>query len=132
MANYSKLKVLIVDDVATVRTVLIKSLSKLEITNARESDCTIGAWEKLSEANAQKSPFDLIFCDWNMTNGDGIDLLKRLRSQDNKEFSLSKFFMVTGSNNKVITAMDEGANNIIHKPFTIQIIKTKLELVFGA
>ena len=76
------------------------------------------------------SPVDLVFSDWNMDDGDGIDLLKKLRNSDDNRLKYLKFIMVTGSDHKVMSAMDEGAHNIIHKPFTPEIIMRKLELLY--
>ena len=132
MTNISNLRALIIDDVATVRTILTKNLKSLGITEISTSDSIEDAWIKIMKSYDTELPIDIIFSDWNMTGGDGIDLLKRIRSSEDDKVRLSKFIMVTGAHNKVLEAMDEGANNIIHKPFSSAIIKSKLELIYGS
>jgi len=123
--DLSELQVLIVDDIKSVRTMLGKSLKSLGIQYVNEASNIEDAMLTI-----KNKPVDLIFSDWNMQNGDGIDLLKSLRSSAEKRLKYMKFIMVTGSDDKVMTAMDEGANNIIHKPFTPEIIMRKLELLY--
>ncbi len=131
MVKISNLKAIVIDDVATVRTVLKKNLKSLGFNNITTSETLELAWIQIMKSHNENSPFDIIFCDWNMPGGDGIDLLKRIRASKDYQLRLSKFIMVTGANNKVLEAMDEGANNIIHKPFSPAVIKSKLELIFG-
>jgi PleD family two-component response regulator len=123
--DLSELQVLIVDDIKSVRTMLGKSLKSLGIQYVSEASNIEDAMLTI-----KNKPVDLIFSDWNMQNGDGIDLLKSLRSSDENRLKYMKFIMVTGSDDKVMTAMDEGAHNIIHKPFTSEIIMKKLELLY--
>ena len=123
--DLSELQVLIVDDVKAVRQLLSKSLNSLGIKYVREASNIHEAMTTIAN-----SPVDLVFSDWNMDDGDGIDLLKKLRNTDDNRLKYLKFIMVTGSDHKVMSAMDEGAHNIIHKPFTPEIIMRKLELVY--
>lgn len=123
--DLSELQVLIVDDVKAVRQLLTKSLNSLGIEYVREAS---NIHEAMTTINS--SPVDLVFSDWNMDDGDGIDLLKRLRNSEEDRLRYLKFIMVTGSDQKVMAAMDEGAHNIIHKPFTPEIIMRKLELLY--
>lgn len=129
--KYANLNVLIVDDIKTVRTMLTKNLNALGIEKIQATDSLLSAWSVLTGDYEKKNPIDIIFCDWNMPKGDGIDLLKKIRSEAQDELRLTKFVMITGSNDKVLEEMDYGANNIIHKPFSAEIIKNKLELIFG-
>jgi two-component system chemotaxis response regulator CheY len=124
------LNVLVIDDIKTVRTILGKILSELGITSIHTSDSLLDSWNILIR-ELKTSPIDLILCDWNMPKGDGIELLAKLRANEDDKLRLTKFIMITGTNDKVLEAMDKGANNIIHKPFSIETIRAKLELVFG-
>lgn len=122
----SSLNVLVVDDVSVVRSALGKALGKLGILHFQESDNILDAWEKIKTLN-----IDLIFCDWNMPNGDGIELLNRLRADEDSVLKFKKFIMITGSEDKAFAAMDAGAHNIIHKPFQIEDIEKKIRLIFS-
>lgn len=123
--DVSELQVLIVDDIKSVRSMLSKSLKQLGFQYVNEASNIEDAMMAI-----RNKPVDLVFSDWNMDNGDGIDLLKSLRNSNDDKMKYMKFIMVTGSDDKVMQAMDEGAHNIIHKPFTPEIIMKKLELLY--
>lgn len=123
--DVSELQVLIVDDIKSVRSMLSKSLNQLGFQYVNEASNIEDAMMAI-----RNKPVDLVFSDWNMDNGDGIDLLKSLRNSNDDKMKYMKFIMVTGSDDKVMQAMDEGAHNIIHKPFTPEIIMKKLELLY--
>ena len=124
--DFTQLKVLVVDDIKVVRTALSRDLTSIGIHKIHESDNIMDAWEKIISENV-----DLIFCDWNMPNGDGIELLKRVRAEKDDSLRFKKFIMITGSEGKAYMAMDSGAHNIIHKPFKSEDIKNKIELLFS-
>lgn len=122
-------KVLIVDDFPSLRQMVVKQFNQLGFTNITEAEDIRKAWEIINNANP---PFGLILSDWNMPGGNGIDLLKRLRSDDrNKK---TPFIMMTteSESSKIIQAVMEGANNFIVKPFNLEILKTKLEAAYQA
>lgn len=122
----SDLSFLIIDDVELVRKTLSRALNKLGITNILTTDSIEESWNIINEKD-----IDIIMCDWNMPKGDGIDLLTKLRESSEERLQLQKFIMVTGSNDKVIVAMDHGAHNVIHKPFDCETIKRKLNIIYG-
>jgi two-component system, chemotaxis family, chemotaxis protein CheY len=123
--NYLNLKVLIVDDSKTTRTAFEKVLKSLGFDHFEHADNIAAAW-KVIEADK----VEIVFCDWNMPGGDGIELLKKMRASSRDKIKFKRFIMVTGAQLKALTAMDCGANNLVHKPFDIDDIKTKLDLVF--
>ena len=131
MSTLSDLNILIVDDVTTVRNMLVKTLKGLGAKNFFHADNVVNAWDQIDSSVESGSPIDIIFSDWNMPGGDGIDLLHKIRSNENSEIRFMKFIMITGADDKVLAAMDTGSHNIIHKPFTPEMIKKKLELMYG-
>lgn len=131
MLDLTKLKVLIVDDVHTVRQVMTKMLNKLLICNITEASSVAEAWGELQNGYIKGEGFDLILCDWNMPDSDGIELLKLVRSNPCDKFRLTKFVMVTGGNSKVKEAIDTGANSVIHKPFCEMRLTKKLEIIYS-
>ena len=72
--NIKNLNVIIVDDVNVVRQSLKKTLSHLGIEKIFEASNIKEAWNIINEYS-----IDIVFCDWNMPDGDGIDLLTKLR-----------------------------------------------------
>jgi two-component system chemotaxis response regulator CheY len=125
------LSVLVIDDVQTIRNLLKKNLNELGIKKIQETDSLLEAIKIINTGIDSNNPIDLILCDWNMPKGDGIELLEKIRADKNDQIRLTKFIMITGANDKVLMSMDKGANNIIHKPFSPEVIFQKLEIVFG-
>jgi len=73
----TSIKILIVDDFATMRRIMKNILKQLGFTNIVEADDGTSALEEL-----EKSSFDLIVSDWNMPKMTGLDLLKSVRSSE--------------------------------------------------
>jgi two-component system, chemotaxis family, chemotaxis protein CheY len=124
--NKTELNILIVDDVAVVRKSLTKILQQLGFINFFEAENIQDAWEVI-----ETESIELIMCDWNMQNGDGIDLLNKIRSHNDESINMKKFIMITGAENKSMAAMDAGAHNIVHKPFVKNNIDLKIRLIFN-
>jgi len=126
MALNTDLKVLVVDDFATMRKIIKNILSQLGFKNIYEADDGTTALEVL-----KKEKIDLIISDWNMPKMSGLELLKAVRSDPNLKDII--FIMVTAEAQKdnVIEAIKHGVNQYIVKPFTPETLKEKLEKVLG-
>ena len=120
------MKVLIVDDFATMRRILRNVLKQIGFTNISEADDGKTALKKLKKDN-----FDLILCDWNMPEMSGLELLNIVRSDD--ELKNIPFVMVTAEAQKdnIVEAVKAGVNNYVVKPFTAEKISEILQKVFG-
>ncbi len=118
-------KALVVDDSRTIRTILKRILLELgyEVYEAADGK------EALAVIDAEGTSVNLVLTDWNMPQMDGLELLKRLRK--NPELSLLKIIMVTTETelDRMVSALDAGANEYVMKPFTKDILREKLELV---
>ena len=73
-------RILIVDDMMTMRKLVKKSLVEMGFTNITEAANGSDAWTKVETQVNSGAPFQLVISDWNMPNYSGIDLLKRIRS----------------------------------------------------
>ena len=120
------LKVLVVDDFATMRRIVKNILKDIGFTNIAEAEDGAVALKQL-----QTGPVDLIICDWNMPNMSGLDLLKAVRADD--KLKAIPFVMVTAEAQKtrVVEAVQAGVSNYIVKPFTADAVKEKLKKVLG-
>lgn len=116
-------KVLIVDDMMTMRKIVAKSLKELGFTTFVEAADGALAWTKLSE----NPDVGLIVSDWNMPNCTGVEFLKRVRSDS--RFKSLPFFLVTAESEKeqVVEALKAGVDGYVIKPFTTDALKGKLE-----
>ena len=126
MALNTNIKILVVDDFATMRKIIKNILTQLGFKDIIEADDGTTALELL-----KKQKVDLIISDWNMPKMPGIELLKAVRSDENLKDI--KFIMVTAEAQKenVVEAIKHGVNQYVVKPFTPETLKEKLEKVFG-
>jgi two-component system chemotaxis response regulator CheY len=126
MAIDTSMKVLVVDDFATMRRIVKGVLKQLGFSNIVEAEDGSAALDAL-----KKEKVGLIVSDWNMPKMTGLDLLKAVRSDEGlKE---TPFIMVTaeGQKENVIEAVKAGVSNYIVKPFTPETFSEKLQKVFG-
>jgi two-component system chemotaxis response regulator CheY len=117
------LDVLIVDDSAAIRKILQRVLVQADVALGSVYEASDGqeAIAKLKQSNVS-----LILADVNMPNMDGLELLGCLKA--NQAWKDVPVLMVTteGSQNKVMQALQLGANGYLRKPFTADQIKEKL------
>ena len=120
----TSIKVLIVDDFATMRRILKNILKQLGFKNLVEADDGTTAWEVLEEQS-----IDLIISDWNMPKMTGLELLKKVRAD--AKYKTAPFLMVTAEAQKqnVIEAVQAGVSNYVVKPFTAEAISDKLKKI---
>jgi two-component system chemotaxis response regulator CheY len=131
MAFNPKQKILIVDDMNTMRKIIKGMLQKMGCDNLTEADDGIPAWKMIQDAHAAGVPYQFIISDWNMPGMTGLDLLKNVRSKE--EFKALPFLMVTAEAEQanVVVAVKAGVSNYIIKPFNPDTLKTKIEKIFG-
>lgn len=123
MFNF-KIKVLVVDDFPTMRRIVKNLLKQLGFENIEEAENGEDAYRKLKSGD-----FGLVVSDWNMPVMEGIELLKKVRSDP--QLKDIPFLMVTAEaeKEKVIEAIKAGVDNYIVKPFTGEVLKEKLEKI---
>lgn len=117
-------RILFVEDSPTMRRIIANSLQRLGFSDIIEAENGVDALNKLE---GQK--IDLVITDWNMPEMNGADLVKTLRSMP--EYGEIPIVMITtrGMKDDVMTAMKLGVNGYVIKPFTPDVLKSKLELV---
>ena len=119
------LKILIVDDFSTMRRIVRNLRKELGYTNADEAEDGVVALQKLKGGN-----FQFVVSDWNMPNMTGIELLRKIRADD--ELKHLPVLMVTAEAKKenIIEAAQAGASGYVVKPFTAATLEEKLNKVF--
>jgi two-component system chemotaxis response regulator CheY len=122
----TSMKVLVVDDFATMRRIVKGVLKQLGFGNIIEAEDGTAAMAEL-----KKEKIGLIVSDWNMPNMSGLELLKAVRSDAGLKGI--PFIMVTaeGQKENVIEAVKAGVSNYIVKPFTPETFGEKLQKVIG-
>ena len=119
-------KVLVVDDMATMRKLVKRSVTLLGMTQIEECADGLQAWAKLSEVG----DFGLIISDWNMPNCTGLELLKKVRADS--KFKSLPFLLLTaeGEAEQVKEAVLAGVDGYVLKPFTHDGLTEKLQQVY--
>ena len=119
------LRVLVVDDFATMVHIVRKLLSQLGFDNVEDARDGEAALAKL-----QRRKYDLVICDWNMEPMTGYDLLLKVRADRN--LAETPFIMITAESkpDHVIAARKAGVSNYIVKPFTADVLKAKIDAIF--
>ena len=127
MPAASSLKVLVVDDQQTMRSLVRSGLQQLGFKDIRE--CADGE-DGLRAMLTAKS--HLIISDYNMPRLDGLGLLRAVRAHE--PIRGTAFIMLTGRADKELVqrAVQFGVNNYLVKPFTVATLREKIEAVFGA
>lgn len=117
-------KVLIVDDMLTMRKIVAKNCKEVGFTNIVEAADGAIAWNLISAPGAG---FGLVISDWNMPNCTGLDFLKKVRADAN--LKNIPFVLLTAESEaaQVAEALKAGVDNYIVKPFTPDGLKKKLE-----
>jgi len=118
------MKVLVVDDFASMRRVIKGALKQMGFTMIIEAEDGNDALKQL-----KKEEIGLILSDWNMPRMTGIDLLKAVKSDEGlKDIP---FVMVTaeGQKDNVVDALQAGVDNYIMKPFTPESLEQKIKKV---
>ncbi len=128
MAVDKSMKVLIVDDYKTMLRIIRNLLRQLGFENVDEATDGTMALEKLKEGEGK---FGLVVSDWNMEPMTGIELLRKVRGDD--QLKHIPFIMVTAESKSenVIAAKEAGVSNYIVKPFNAETLKSKMVSVLG-
>lgn len=118
-------RILVVDDMSTMRRIIKTILNQLGYSNVDEAENGKQALAKL-----KNEKYDFVITDWNMPEMDGLTLVKEIRNDpDLKHLPV---LMVTAEAKKenVLEALKAGVNNYIVKPFTPEVLKEKMEKIF--
>jgi two-component system, chemotaxis family, chemotaxis protein CheY len=120
----NKVKMLVVDDFATMRRIIINLLKELGYTNFEQASDGV---EALSIVKSKQ--IDFIVSDWNMPNMTGIDFLKAVRADT--QLSEMPFLLVTAEakRSQIFEAAEAGTDGYIVKPFTAETLKEKLNKI---
>lgn len=119
------MKIMVVDDFATMRGIIKNLLRDLGYTNISEADDGNTALPALRTGR-----FDFLITDWNMPGMTGLELLRAVRSDP----ALAKLpvLMVTAEakREQIVEAAQAGINGYVVKPFTANTLKEKIDKIF--
>ncbi len=123
----SDLRILVVDDSPTMRRIIVGQLKQAGHHDVGEAEDGLHALEELEDGD-----YNFILTDWNMPRMDGLAFIKELRSRE--AYKTIPLMVVTTRNAQadVITAVKEGANNFVVKPFGSKTLSQKIDQVLTA
>lgn len=123
--NLGAMKILVVDDSFTMRRIVKQVLTSIGAQDFIEAKDGLDALAKLKE-----NKIDLILTDWNMPEMDGMTFVKTVKATEH--YKDIPIIMVTTESGKaeVVAALQEGVRDYVVKPFTPDVIQTKLEKIF--
>ncbi|MCC5969485.1 MAG: response regulator [Pararhodobacter sp.] len=126
MSIKNQLHVMVVDDMATSRGLIIQALEWMGIRNIDFATDGNTAFQRLVA-----KPVHLVVSDFNMPGADGLALLEGLRR--NRTTQRIGFILVTGVADPVVVRRGQelGMNNFIKKPFSPEGLKACIERVVG-
>jgi two-component system chemotaxis response regulator CheY len=126
MTNGTSIRIMVVEDQPSMRTLVRSSLRQIGYDNVVECENGEVALKEFIDRPAQ-----LVISDLNMPKLDGLGLLRAVRGQPGLE--KTPFIMLTsrGEVNIVMKAVELKVNNYLVKPFTLVGLKRKIEDVLG-
>ncbi|WP_448059147.1 response regulator [Cellulomonas hominis] len=118
------MRALVIDDSRTMRRIVSNALQELGFDTYQAGD----GQEALDQLEGGLS-VDLACIDWNMPVMDGLTFVSEVRSRtDWRDITL---MMVTteSEHSQIVRALAAGAHEYLIKPFTIDAIRDKLDLL---
>jgi two-component system chemotaxis response regulator CheY len=121
------MKILIVDDSKPMRRLVERTMHRAGFNEHEYAQACDGldAIDKIQEFRPE-----LILCDWNMPNMNGLELLLTIKT-DYPEIKIG-FVTSEQTDEMVEIAMKNGALFTIGKPFTVDIFQEKISLILGS
>lgn len=123
----TKLRILVVDDFATMRRIIRNLLQDLGFSNIAEADDGNTAWPML-----QNGSYDLLITDWNMPGMPGLDLLKAVRADARLAKLPVLMLTAEAKREQIVEAAQAGVNGYVVKPFTAQTLKEKIDKILAS
>lgn len=120
--DFSSKRVLVVDDMASMRRLSVSCLNSIGITQVVEA-----ANGQIALKTLNSGRFNLIVCDWDMPVMTGIELLKAVRAD--AWLSGIKFIMVTANAraDQVLEAKQAGVDDYVAKPLKPSVLQAKVQ-----
>ncbi len=119
------MKIMVVDDMSTMRRIIKNVFKQINFTNIQEAENGQQALEML-----RGETFQFVIADWNMPVMTGLELVKAMRA-DSKLRDIP-VLMVTAEaqHENLIQAVQAGVNGYIAKPFTAEALQEKMSKIF--
>ena len=119
--------ILLIEDMDNLRVQMIEDLKSIGHTGSiLEAACVADAIRVI-----QSNQIDFIICDWNLPDGTGFDLLKKFRKIPAYEHIPYVMCTTMDEISNILSAIQEGANDYIVKPWKIEELNKKITSVWS-
>jgi CheY-like chemotaxis protein len=124
--RFDRLKILVVDDNAHMRKLVVTILQAFGVIQIYEAGDGQRAWAVLRESNP-----DIVVADWVMEGMSGLDLVKMIRGNAQAPNPFVPVIMLTGHTHidHVRQARDAGVNEFLAKPVSVKALMSRLVAV---
>ncbi len=121
--RFDRLKILVVDDNAHMRKLVVTILQAFGAIQIFEAPDGERAWILLRDANP-----DVVILDWMMEGMSGLEFVKQVRTSPQTPNPFVPVIMLTGHTHidHVRQARDAGVNEFLAKPVSVKAILTRL------
>ena len=123
----SSTRVLVVDDVASMRNILSLMLNRLGFETVEAVDNAEQAIQKL-----EQNEFGLVISDWQMDGMTGLDLLNKIRETPALQHIPTILVSAQSSELNSAAAKNAGAQGYLIKPFRLDILKSTIKEAFDS
>ena len=125
MSDKLSIKVLIVDDFAASRKVLVITLEQLGFDNIEEVSDGNSALVRL-----KSGLFDLVIMDMDMPKMSGLELLQQIRYDPNLKQIPVLIVTENGMQEDIVAAFKAGLNAYVVKPVDVKVFAEKMKNIF--
>jgi two-component system chemotaxis response regulator CheY len=119
------IKILVVDDMSTMRRIVKNILKQLGYANVEEAE---NGQEGLTKLKA--GGFGFVVSDWNMPVMTGIEMLRAIRADEAIKGIPVLMVTAEAQQENLIEAVKAGVSNYIVKPFTAETLQEKINKIF--
>jgi two-component system chemotaxis response regulator CheY len=120
------MRILVVDDSATMRRILRNQLKQVGFDAVDEAENG-----RQALALAARGAYDLIITDWNMPEMNGLDLVRELRRAEATRHLPILMVTTVSAKDDILAALKAGVNNYVVKPFDAATLQSKIAKVVG-
>lgn len=124
MSELTDLRVLVVDDSLGIRLLARKLFTHLGFNDLEVVEDGFVALELMHQ-----EPFDLAVIDWSMPKMSGLELLERIRSDDDTKETPILLVTAEDEPEEMMQALKAGADNYMTKPYDAELLLEKIARV---
>lgn len=119
------MKIMVVDDMSTMRRIIKNVFKQINFTNIQEAENGQQALDML-----RSDTFEFVVADWNMPVMTGLELVKAMRADQALRDIPVLMVTAEAQHENLIEAVQAGVNGYIAKPFTAEALQEKMSKIF--